>query len=213
LAPELLTAPRPFTLVAGSTWPPDEEIVLGAWTALGPQAADWRLVLVPHEPTPAHLEPIFAALERAGIAAKRYSELAASGLGDARCIVVDRVGILAELYAAGDAAHVGGAFGTGVHNLLEPASMGLPVSFGPRHDNAPEAGLLLDSGAGSVVHSATDLADGLRLLGTDPSTRRRRGDAARATVEAHLGAAARCWARLQPFLGSAPGARHLENDR
>lgn len=205
IEPRLLEDPRPFTLVAGSTWPADEAILLAAWRAFVlhtnaskqvPAAS--RLVLVPHEPEARHLDALEARLRRLGLSSVRYSALA-SGAGLEPVVIVDRVGILAELYAAGDVAYVGGAFGTGVHNLLEPAILGLPVGFGPNHSNAPEAGLLLEARAASVIRSALDLR---RVLESDrdPGSRRERGFRARACVEQNLGATERCFARLAGIL-------------
>lgn len=202
LVPDLLGEPRPFTFVAGSTWGQDEALLVPAWremTAAHP-AHPARLVLVPHEPTPAHLEPLERALAQAGLPARRYSEIETRGMGDAAVVLVDQVGILAELYAAGDAAYVGGAFSTGVHNLMEPAIFGLPLLFGPKHRNAPEADMFLDAGAATVVRSAPDLSGALSEFVTDPARRRERGAQARAVVEANLGASERCLERLLPFL-------------
>jgi 3-deoxy-D-manno-octulosonic-acid transferase len=101
LAP--LASSRP-TLVAGSTWPADERVLLTAWTALRRAHHDVRLVIAPHEPTEAHLTPIEAwgAAERLATA-----RLSAPGAGTADVVVVDRVGVLGDLYALADAAFVG----------------------------------------------------------------------------------------------------------
>lgn len=203
LAGPLAGSERPFTLVAGSTWGPDEARLLPAWCELASsrRRSRIRLVLVPHEPTPTHLEHLERLLERAGLRARRFSAIEVDGLGEASVVLVDRVGILAELYAAGDAAYVGGAFSTGVHNLMEPAIFGLPLLFGPRHRNAPEADMFLDAGAAAVIRSAADLGRALADLEGDAVRRRERGSRARAVVEANLGASERCFERLLPFLG------------
>jgi 3-deoxy-D-manno-octulosonic-acid transferase len=200
LAPAFVRAPRAWTLVAGSTWGPDEARLVPAFGALARARGDVRLIVVPHEPTAAHLAPLERALAAAGLAARRYSTLADEDLGDARVVVVDRVGILAELYALGDAAYVGGAFTTGVHNVLEPAIAGIPVAFGPRHHNAPEAEMLLGAGAADVIRSEVDLRALLAAWSSDPQRAAARGDRARRLVEAHLGASERCVARLEHCL-------------
>jgi len=119
--------------------------------------------------------------------------------------------LLLGLPDGGDLAYVGGAFTTGVHNLLEPAILGLPLLFGPRHHNAPEASLFLDAGAGTVVRSAADLGQALADWAGDPERWRRTGGLARATVEANLGAAERCLGRLAPFLTQPSPARPVES--
>ncbi len=195
----LQRTPRPFTLLAGSTWDADEGAIVTAWSrfrATSSQPA--RLLLVPHEPTPQHLRAVERRLAAAGLGATRLAEIenGAVEVPEDDVILVDRVGVLAELYAHADLAYVGGAFGRGVHNLIEPASMGLPVFFGPRHHNAPEAEMLLEAGAASVIRSAVDLEQRLRELAGDEDERRRRGGRARAFVDAHLGATERCLQRL-----------------
>ncbi|UCE03934.1 MAG: hypothetical protein JSW67_07085 [Candidatus Latescibacterota bacterium] len=208
LPPSLCARPRPFTLIAGSTWPPDESRLLPAWHRLCRDVAGEgaRLILVPHEPTREHLEPLESRLRELGLGCVRLSHLEATGaLADV--VLVDRVGVLAELYTHADAAYVGGAFTTGVHNLMEPASVGLPVLFGPLHHNAPEAEMLLEAGAGGVIRSPADLERQLQTLFRDTETRARMGGWARAFVEANLGASERCLQRLVEALEPARGQR------
>jgi 3-deoxy-D-manno-octulosonic-acid transferase len=137
------------------------------------------------------------------LTSRRYGDVVANGIGDAGVVVVDRVGILAELYAAGDAAYVGGAFGTGVHNLLEPGILGLPLLFGPKHHNAPEASAFLEAGAASVIRSGADLGAALVVLAADEDERTRRGGQARVCVEANFGASQRGYAHVAGVLDSA----------
>jgi 3-deoxy-D-manno-octulosonic-acid transferase len=207
LAPVLVAEPRPWTLVAGSTWGPDERVVLPAWRTLSLRDPDARLVIAPHEPTPANLASLEQGLARLKLESLRYSELEARGLEKARVVVVDRVGILAELYEIGDAAYVGGAFTTGVHNVLEPAVAGRPVVFGPRHDNAPEANRLLDERSAMMVGSEPELRAAIAELHDDAELCRAAGARARALVEANLGASARCCLRLERCLDQPSEAR------
>jgi 3-deoxy-D-manno-octulosonic-acid transferase len=174
-------------LVAGSTWPADEERLVGA---LLTGARDWRAIIAPHEPTPAHLDALERRLDDAGISHARLHDAAAPQPVTARVTVVDRVGVLADLYAAGAAAYVGGGFGrAGLHSVVEPAALGVPVMFGPRHGNAREADRLARAGGGFVVSGASDMAALLQRLGTDTDARRAAADAARAFVDAHAGGA------------------------
>ncbi|MBS1241331.1 MAG: Three-deoxy-D-manno-octulosonic-acid transferase protein, partial [Gemmatimonadetes bacterium] len=133
------------TMGAGSTWLPDEAVVLEAFAAVRRRHPDARLVLVPHEPTPRHLDRVAAAAARLDLPAPvRLSQADAPG----PFLLVDRVGVLARLYGGGRMAYVGGGFGrAGLHSVLEPAAWGLPVVFGPWWSNSREAGLLLEAGA------------------------------------------------------------------
>ena len=196
-----------FTCVAGSTWPADEAVLLPAWTALREGgSAPLRLVLAPHEPTSAHLAPLAAWAERAGL---RCATLGAiergEGTGDVDVVLVDRVGVLGDLYAVADAAFVGGGFhAAGLHSVLEPAAFGAPVTFGPRHANSREAGLLVREGGATNVPDASALAAVLGRWQDDPAARSRAGGAARAFVERGLGADARAWALVARLLPPAP---------
>lgn len=186
-------------LVAGSTWPVDERALLDAAAAVrrggGP---GWQFVIAPHEPTAAHVDALVASCTARGERVIRWSEIGDTAAGrDASVIVFDEVGRLAELYAAGDVAYVGGGLGgAGLHNVLEPAAAGLPVIFGPRHDRADARALA--SAGGALVSPAGALADTLAGL-AHPPRRRRHARAARAFVEAGAGAGARTADLLRPL--------------
>jgi len=183
-----LRSDRP-TLVAGSTWPADERPLLEAWSSLREQHPEMRLIIAPHEPTPVHLEPI----ERwTTIAKVRHARLAAAEAAEADVVIVDRVGVLGDLYALADVAFVGGGFhAAGLHSVLEPAAFGAPVVFGPRYANSREAGLLLAAGAAASVGDAPSLEVVLGHWLEETTARRTAGDAAREVVRAGLGAAER----------------------
>lgn len=194
LAP--LASSRP-TVVAGSTWPADEMVLLRAWLDVLREVPRARVIIAPHEPTEAHRAPIRAWAERAGLAC---AELAAANASH-DVVLVDRVGVLGELYALGDAAYVGGGFhAAGLHSVLEPAAFGAPVVFGPRHEGSRDAGLLIDAHAGESVASASELARALRILLTESDTRERAGGAARLLVQQGLGAADRSTALVEGLL-------------
>lgn len=144
------------TMVAGSTWPADEEVLLRAFCALLRRRPDARLILVPHEPTSDHL----SRFERAARALELPAPVRLSAAeSPVSLLLVDRVGVLATLYGAGTMAYVGGGFGTaGLHSVLEPAAWSLPVSFGPRWRNSRDAALLLDAGAAITLPSSAKKA-------------------------------------------------------
>jgi len=193
-------------LILGSTWPPDEKLWLPVLARLRAAHPDVRVVLTPHEPSPARLAQLERVLAADGLRTRRLSEVVAAdtaGADAADVVLTDSIGQLAEIYRAGHLAYVGGSFTTGVHNTMEPAVAGLPVLFGPVIDNAEEAGELVRRGAGQVVRTpeqALSAAD--RLLG-DPAAMALASAAARAVVLAQRGATARSLAVLEPLL-SAP---------
>ena len=131
--------------------------------------------------------------QREGWRSARLGQIESVGAcGDADVVVVDRVGVLAELYTVGDIAWVGGGFhGHGLHSVLEPAAAGLPVLFGPRHRNARAAGELLASGAARMVRDVDEAALALAGWLEDADARAASGASGVRYIEAHLGAAGR----------------------
>jgi 3-deoxy-D-manno-octulosonic-acid transferase len=194
LAPLISTRP---TLVAGSTWPADEAALLPAWRTLRRDVSDARLVIAPHEPTAAHCAPIVQWAATAGLTCATLTNARASD----DVILVDRVGVLGDLYALGNVAFVGGGFhAAGLHSVLEPASFALPVLFGPRHQMSRDARLLIERRAGESVQNAQELADALHILFTEPDTRARAGSAAKRMVSEGVGAAERSLALILQLL-------------
>jgi 3-deoxy-D-manno-octulosonic-acid transferase len=186
-------------LVAGSTWAADEERLLPVVAGLA-GGGEVGLVLVPHEPTPGHLAQSERRLGELGLPVRRLAALT-GGWDRREVLLVDRVGVLGEIYAAADVAYVGGGWGTaGLHSVLEPAAFGLPILFGPRHRNAREAGELAAVGAAFPVSSVAELSERLGDLLRSPTARSRAGAAARAYVEAGRGAAERGAAVLEELI-------------
>jgi 3-deoxy-D-manno-octulosonic-acid transferase len=191
-----------FTLVAGSTWPADEEVLLEAWVAVRRQSPRARLIIAPHEPTDAHLAPIERWAHENRVPLARLGDVEKGAAKDPDAVLVDRVGVLAELYAAGSAAFVGGGFhDAGLHSVLEPAACSLPVCFGPRHTNSRDAGLLLAAGGAASAGTARVLAEQLKRWMSSEALRSHAGAAARSVVENGLGADTRTWAVIEKLLG------------
>ncbi|MEY3387106.1 MAG: hypothetical protein RIR53_1917 [Bacteroidota bacterium] len=146
----ILPAWQGRTLVLGSTWPHDEDLVLDAWTSTPEE--EWRLVIVPHEPTEEALSRI-----EARIPCVRHSAVPHVGhASDHRHILVDSVGKLLQIYASADAAYVGGGFGAGVHSLAEPAGYGMPIACGPGIERSRDADGLTRHDALAVIRTAEE---------------------------------------------------------
>ena len=194
-----LTAGAP-TLVAGSTWPSDERVLLDAFREVRNRSPSARLILVPHETT--HVESLTAAVRRAEWPHVRLTEL-----GDEvpAIVIVDRVGRLATIYGGARAAYVGGGFGSaGLHSVLEPAAFGVPVIVGPRWQSSREAGLLISAGgarAVTSVESAAQLAE-TWVEWSDPEASAASGARALEVVTRGLGAADRNAALVEELMAS-----------
>jgi 3-deoxy-D-manno-octulosonic-acid transferase len=178
-------------LIAGSTWERDETALLDALESLPATAGGrfgWQLVIVPHKPDEPTVRRLLGECGRRGHPAARWTDRAAvEGLPSHGVLVFDEMGMLAELYAAGDVAYVGGGLGTaGLHNVLEPAAAGVPVLFGPRHDRRDAAELV--AVGGGFISGPEGFASTLERL-SDPAARAAAGRAAGRYVSSQAGAA------------------------
>jgi 3-deoxy-D-manno-octulosonic-acid transferase len=198
----LLTSVRP-TLVAGSTWPADEAVLLAAWRRVRQAHPELRLIVAPHEPTAAHCAPIEQWAAAEGLTLSRLTAIEQRNAVDtADVVLVDRVGVLGDLYAAAQTAFVGGGFhAAGLHSVIEPAAFGVPVLFGPGHQMSREAGLLLDAGGARSHGEAAALASSITEWLTDGAAWRRAGALARAVVERETGATQRALAIVERLIG------------
>ncbi len=187
----LLRHPSAMTVIAGSTWPADERVIVPAFAAAA-RTRPFRFIIVPHEPTEAHLTGLERRLDRHGFSHARLAALEAAGGECPEVVVVDRVGVLAELYAVTDVAYVGGGFhGAGLHSVVEPAALGIPVLIGPQHVSVREAGELLEAGGAFVVKDPAELKERLHSFQADAGAFREAGQAAEGYVRSQLGAAER----------------------
>ncbi len=193
-----------FVFIAGSTWPPDEECIFPALKEALQQYPEFFLIIAPHEPTTEHLnnsETFFKdfALERLTRLQKNLnsSEHHSTSLPGSRqlprILLVDTVGVLSSLYAVGTLAYVGGAFTAGVHNVTEPGVMGLPVFFGPKHYNSPEAVDLSGRRLAFSVSKPDEFRSQLFQFLENPDQCKQLGRQAKHMVESQAGAADRCF--------------------
>jgi len=187
-------------LILGSTWPPDEKLWLPVLPHLLEEFPDLRVVLTPHEPAAPRLQDLEARLAEGAIGTQRLSAFMTAPDPGARVILVDSIGVLAEIYRAGHLAYVGGSFTTGVHNTMEPAVGAMPVMFGPVIRNAEEAGLLAKCGAGFILSRPGDALAKARDLLSDETLRTELGARARQVVLDQRGATVKSVKVLDPFL-------------
>lgn len=144
--------------IIGSAWQQDVEVVCQAYKefmkARRP-ARDWRIIIVPHDLSKENLQLLNATVARYGLSSQTMSQGIADG--NAEAIIADKMGILAELYAVGHMALIGGAFHHRVHNVLEPAAHGLYIACGPRYKTSREAISLVEQGLLKVVNNDKEL--------------------------------------------------------
>lgn len=187
------------TLVAGSTWPEDETVVLGAFELVGDRRPEARLIIAPHDPSSGHLQRVAAVARELGLPEPvRISRMTP---GDMPAItLVDRVGLLARLYGRGAMAYVGGGWGkNGIHSVLEPAAWACPVVIGPNDRDSRDARLLESVGALERLHEPATVRELAQIWGgwlDTPAEATRAGQAARAALESERGAAERSAALL-----------------
>ena len=141
------------TLVAGSTWEEDEEIVLKYFLE---HNVIQKLIIAPHEIHASHIDLL---LEKCMNKACLYSELKKNGGNpEADILIIDTIGILNKIYRFATIAYVGGGFGKGIHNILEPASYNIPVVFGPRYHKFAEAVDLIKRGGAFSFNTSSDFS-------------------------------------------------------
>ncbi|MBQ4367764.1 MAG: 3-deoxy-D-manno-octulosonic acid transferase [Muribaculaceae bacterium] len=171
----------PFTMVMGSSWPPDEEIVLPYFNS----HPGMKLIIAPHEFDHERLRKLMSQVHRpVGL----YSDTTLEQVSALDCLIIDSFGILSSLYRYGQMAYVGGGFGTGIHNINEAAVYGIPVVFGPRHEKFQEAGDLMACGGGFSIDSVEAFESVMDQLLGDSTRLRHCGEVAGQYIASHLGA-------------------------
>ena len=175
--------------VAGSSWPPDEEIFIKYFN----QHPKWKLIIAPHVIGEDHLRQIEKLLE--GRKVLRYTSAAEKMVNDYDVLIINCFGLLSSIYRYGDVAYVGGGFGVGIHNLLEAAVWDVPVFFGPNNQKFQEAQGLKKSG-GFEISNYEDFARQMDRFAADAEELRAQGKKAGSFVESLSGATAKVLASI-----------------
>ena len=168
--------------VAGSSWPPDENIFIPFFN----EHKDWRLLIAPHVIAEEHLKLILSLIK--GKKVVRYTQTTPEEAAEADVLIIDCFGLLSSMYNYGDVAYIGGGFGVGIHNTLEAAVWNMPVIFGPNNKKFQEAQGLLKSGGGFEINTYEDFSGLMSSLMNDETFLNQAGDKAGAFV-AHLAGA------------------------
>ena len=168
--------------VAGSSWPPDENIFIPFFN----EHKDWRLLIAPHVIAEEHLKLILSLIKDKKVV--RYTQTTPEEAAEADVLIIDCFGLLSSMYNYGDVAYIGGGFGVGIHNTLEAAVWNMPVIFGPNNKKFQEAQGLLKSGGGFEINTYEDFSGLMSSLMNDEAFLKQAGDKAGAFV-AHLAGA------------------------
>ena len=174
-----------FTILAGSTWPPDEEIL----AASVKNFSKVKLVIAPHEIHKEHISKIMEIFK--GYNVVKFSdcgEIDDAALQQANVLVVDCMGILSSIYRYGNFAYIGGGFGVGIHNILEAATYGIPVAFGPKYQKFKEARDLVARQGATSVRSQEEFYSLLDKLVKNRNVVEERGKICLNYVQENLGA-------------------------
>lgn len=183
-------------LLFGSIWPEDAAHILPALKHILTSLKKVRAILVPHQPEPIFIERIEQSLGPDNCS--RFSNI--NVLREQPVIIVDRIGVLADLYKYGNIAYVGGSFKQGIHNVMEAAVYGIPVLYGPKHINSSDAIDLLQEGGSLEVHNAEQLQEQLKLLINDENRRHIVGNKAADFANKNIGATDKLIREWQPYL-------------
>lgn len=177
--------------VAGSSWPPDEEIFIRFFN----EHKDWRLLIAPHVIGEEHLKQILSKIE--GKKVVRYTQTTVEEAAQADVLIIDCFGLLSSMYHYGDVAYVGGGFGVGIHNTLEAAVWDMPVIFGPNNKKFQEAQGLLKSGGGFEIHTYEEFVELMQAMMSDAAYLKTAGKRAGAFVASLSGATKKVLSKVE----------------
>ncbi len=149
-------------LIGGSTWPPEEDILI-EWIHTQKDFR-WKFIIAPHDISESHIQEIEKKLKVNSI---RFSKANAINSVAAKVMIIDNIGMLSSLYQYGKVAMIGGGFGSGIHNTLEPIAFGLPVIFGKKYQKFEEAIQLVKTGGGFSISDYEEFQEVMEKLEKD----------------------------------------------
>ena len=170
-----------LTLIAGSTWPADENIVIDHFKK---NRGQYKLIIAPHEISDGAIKRIEDML---GEHFMRYSHVSAPIADNIDVLIIDSIGKLSQLYKYGQLAYIGGGFGAGIHNTLEAAANGIPITFGPKYAKFQEAVDLIDKRAAFTISNASQYNKVMKNL-MEQGVRQQAGLSASSYVTSRAGA-------------------------
>ena len=185
-----------WIFVAGSIWPEDEEHLLPALQHFLEDKSTSRIILVPHQPAIKTVDRLSSQFKKWGVETFSHKQQ----LNRERVLIVDTVGYLAGLYYHAQLAYVGGSFHQGIHNVMEPAVFGIPVLYGPVHENSYEAVQLARGNGGIVVRNQSEIYQQVLKFHDDEKHRAQIGQLAEKYATRNTGATEQLIKRWNPYL-------------
>lgn len=180
-------------LVVGSSWPKDEELLCEYIN----DVVDLKVIIAPHEVHDAHIEAIERKLSKSVI---RYTDANTTNVADKQVLIVNTIGLLSAIYRYANITYIGGGFGVGIHNILEAATFGKPVIFGPNYKKFKEAVDLVEKGGAMVINTYSDLKLLLDKMTSDSDFVVETGEKSLQYVSQNLGATKLIMSRIEPIL-------------
>jgi len=168
--------------VAGSSWPPDEEFLT---RIINSGKINYKFIIAPHLVNKSHVASLTEKIKGHVV---KYSEADEENVMCAKVLVIDCIGILSHVYRYGKIAYIGGGFGSGIHNILEAATFGLPVIFGPKYHKFQEAIALIKEGGAFSISSEAEFNNTIMRLYNNPDLLEQASEIAKNFVQKNIGA-------------------------
>ncbi|WOC40989.1 3-deoxy-D-manno-octulosonic acid transferase [Polaribacter sp. HL-MS24] len=172
-----------YTLVAGSTWKEDEVLLINYIN--NEASEDEKFIIAPHTIHPTSIVELQKSIDKKSVL---YSEKSDYDVKESQVFIIDTIGLLTKIYAAADVAYVGGGLKTGLHNVLEPATFGIPVVIGNIISKFKEAVDLVELKGCISIENTEELTTVLRKLKTEDLYRKKTGGINKKYIQDHLGA-------------------------
>jgi len=170
------------TLIAGSTWPKDEDLLVRFINS--ESEATQKFIIAPHNIDQNDISKLKKSISKEVIL---FSESNSKILNNYQVLIIDTIGLLSKIYNYADLAYVGGGFGSGIHNILEPATFAVPIIIGPNYHKFKEANDLVKLGACKVITNNSELNTTLNEFFENPDNRKSKGKLSRNYILNNVG--------------------------
>lgn len=171
------------TIIIGSSWPKDEALII---EYINNAPSTVKFIIAPHNIKADQISNLKSQITKSTIL---FSEKENQDLSSYNVFIIDTIGLLTKIYSYGTIAYVGGGFGNpGIHNILEPATFGIPIVIGPNYSNFAEAVQLVNLGGCVVISNAEELKQNLDLLLNNESFLKEKSQICKSYIQDHKGA-------------------------